>query len=75
MKVENRVEYNTVYSNLVYPDWTNRDKFVVEYDGGKVSATISGKMRTKSIRVLLGDNVVVKVSPYDTSRGFIVFRK
>ena len=27
--VENRVEYNTVYSNLVYPDWTDRDKFVV----------------------------------------------
>lgn len=53
----------------------NRDKFIVEYDGGTVSATISGKMRTKSIRVLLGDNVVVKVSPYDTSKGFIVFRK
>ena len=29
MIVENRVEYNTVYSNLVYPDWTNRNKFVV----------------------------------------------
>ena len=29
MIVENRVEYNTVYSNLVYPNWTNRDKFVV----------------------------------------------
>lgn len=53
----------------------NRDKFIVEYKGGKVSATISGKMRTKSVRVLLGDVVVVKVSPYDTSKGFIVFRK
>ena len=29
MIVKNRVEYNTVYSDLVYPDWTNRDKFVV----------------------------------------------
>ena len=29
MIVKNRVEYNAVYSDLVYPDWTNRDKFVV----------------------------------------------
>lgn len=27
--VQNRIEHNTVYSNLVYPDWTNRDKFQV----------------------------------------------
>lgn len=27
--IENRIEYDTVYSNLVYPDWTNKDKFVV----------------------------------------------
>ena len=29
MIVKNRVEYNAVYSDLVYPDWTNRNKFVV----------------------------------------------
>lgn len=29
MIVKNRVEYDTVYSNLVYPDWTNKDKFFV----------------------------------------------
>lgn len=29
MMVKNRIEHNTVYSDLVYPDWTNRDKFVV----------------------------------------------
>ena len=27
--VQNRIEYKTVYSDLVYPDWTNRDKFQV----------------------------------------------
>ena len=27
--VNNRIEYKTVYSDLVYPDWTNRDKFRV----------------------------------------------
>ncbi len=53
----------------------NRDRFVVECGEGRVNATISGKMRTKSIRILLGDTVQVKVSPYDTSRGIIVFRK
>ena len=27
--VTNRVEHNTVYSDLVYPDWTDKDKFQV----------------------------------------------
>lgn len=27
--VKNTVQYKTVYSDLVYPDWTNRDKFQV----------------------------------------------
>lgn len=27
--VNNRIEHKTVYSDLVYPDWTNRDKFRV----------------------------------------------
>ena len=27
--INNRIEYKTVYSDLVYPDWTNRDKFRV----------------------------------------------
>lgn len=52
-----------------------RDKFKVIVDGGNhVLAQISGKMRLNKIRILLGDKVLVKVSPYDTSRGIIVSR-
>ena len=39
-----------------------------------VLATISGKMRRRRIRVVLGDRVTVAVSPYDPARGFIVYR-
>jgi translation initiation factor IF-1 len=34
-------------------------------------ATISGRMRKNNIKVLLGDNVEVEMSPYDMSRGRI----
>jgi len=40
-----------------------------------VLATLSGKMRQNHIQILPGDNVIVEVSPYDTSRGRIVRRK
>ncbi len=42
--------------------------------GHTVIARLSGKMRKNRIRVVLGDQVVVNVSPYDPSRGFITFR-
>lgn len=37
-------------------------------------ATLAGKMRKNNIRVLLGDRVALEVSPYDISRGRIVYR-
>ncbi len=40
-----------------------------------ILATISGKMRKHYIRILPGDNVLVEISPYDLSRGRIVYRK
>lgn len=40
----------------------------------KIMATLSGKMRSRYIRVTPGDNVTVEVSPYDLSRGRIVYR-
>ena len=49
--------------------------FVVELpDGRKVTAHISGKMRKYNIRILSGDRVTVELSPYDLSRGRIVYR-
>jgi translation initiation factor IF-1 len=48
--------------------------FKVELDNGhKVLAHISGKMRINFIRILPGDRVLIELSPYDFSRGRIVY--
>ena len=50
-------------------------QFTVELDNGhKVLAYLSGKMRKYYIRILLGDRVRVEMSPYDLTRGRIVYR-
>ena len=43
-------------------------------NGHKVLAHISGKMRMHYIKILPGDKVIVELSPYDLSRGRIVYR-
>ena len=43
-------------------------------NGHRVLAHISGKMRQHYIRILPADRVVVELSPYDLSRGRIVYR-
>ena len=49
--------------------------FRVELENGhKVLAHISGKMRQHYIRILPTDRVVVELSPYDLTRGRIVYR-
>ena len=49
--------------------------FRVELSNGhKVLAHISGKMRQHYIRILPQDRVVVELSPYDLTRGRIVYR-
>lgn len=49
--------------------------FRVELDNGhQVLAHISGKMRLHFIRILPGDKVTVELSPYDLTRGRIVYR-
>ncbi len=49
--------------------------FRVELDNGyEVLAYLSGKMRKYYIRVLLGDRVRVELSPYDLTKGRIVYR-
>ena len=50
--------------------------FRVEIQGGHVfNAHISGKMRMNFIRILPGDSVTMEMSPYDLTKGRIVFRK
>ena len=43
-------------------------------NGHGVLAHISGKIRKNYIRILLGDRVLIQLSPYDLSRGRITYR-
>lgn len=50
-------------------------KFKVELEnGGQILATLSGKMRSNFIRIAAGDRVMLRISPYDLTKGFIVWR-
>jgi len=50
-------------------------QFTVELENGhKILAHISGKMRKHYIRLVPGDNVEVEMTPYDLTKGRIVFR-
>ena len=49
--------------------------FRVELEGGHlITAHISGKMRKHYIRILTGDKVTVEMTPYDLTKGRIVYR-
>ena len=49
--------------------------FKVELENGHIAmARVSGKMRKFFIRILPGDKVHVELSPYDLTKGRIVFR-
>ena len=47
---------------------------VVLENGHTITAHASGKLRKNRIRVLQGDNVTVEVTPYDLTKGRIIFR-
>jgi len=50
-------------------------RFRVELENGhRVLGHISGKMRKHFIKILPGDKVLIELSPYDLSRGRIVYR-
>ena len=49
--------------------------FRVQLENGHVvTAHTAGKLRKNRIRVLQGDNVTVEVTPYDLTKGRIIFR-
>ena len=49
--------------------------FRVKLDNGhEILAHISGKMRMHFIKILCGDKVTVELSPYDLSKGRIIYR-
>jgi translation initiation factor IF-1 len=49
--------------------------FKVELSNGhKITAHISGKLRMNFIKIIPGDKVLVEISPYDLTKGRIVWR-
>lgn len=55
----------------VLPDST----FKIDLDNGiKITGHLSGKMRLHKIKILLKDRVKVELSPYDLTKGRIVYR-
>jgi translation initiation factor IF-1 len=70
MAVEEKVEFEGEVSEAL-PNLMFR---VTLDNGHEVLAHLAGKMRRFRIRVLPGDKVRVEVSPYDLSRGRIVYR-
>ena len=50
--------------------------YIVELPNGyTVEAYVSGKMRVNMIRILPGDTVTIELSPYDLTRGRIIWNK
>ncbi len=68
--MEKIIEEGVVIENL--PNATFRVK--LDKDGREILAHLSGKMRINYIKVIVGDRVKVELTPYDQSRGRIVFR-
>ena len=54
------------------PNTTFRVKLANEH---VITAHISGRMRKNYIRILTGDKVKVEITPYDLSKGRIIFRE
>ncbi|MFH1890015.1 MAG: translation initiation factor IF-1 [Candidatus Kuenenbacteria bacterium] len=51
------------------------DKFrVILKNGQEIVASLSGRMRMHRIMLLAGDNVKVEISPYDLTKGRVIYR-
>ena len=71
MSKEDLVEFNGSVTEVL-----PNAMFRVELENGHmILAHTSGKMRKNRIRVLIGDKVTVEMTPYDLSKGRIIFRE
>ena len=67
---ENLIEMQGVVTQCL-----SNGMFRVKLENGfKVIVHLSGKIRRNFIRILLGDSVIVELSPYDLTRGRIIYR-
>ena len=71
--LELRLEHIEMLGTVI--DTLPNTMFRVELENGHiVTAHISGRMRKNYIRILTGDKVKVELTPYDLSKGRIIFR-
>lgn len=71
MAKEELLEFKGVVSEIL-PNAMFRVKLENEHE---ILAHMAGKMRKNRIRVLQGDSVIVEMTPYDLSKGRIIFRE
>lgn len=71
MAKEDLMEFKGIVSEVL-PNAMFRVKLENDHE---VLAHMSGKMRKNRIRVLQGDTVLIEMTPYDLSKGRIVFRE
>jgi len=70
MPKEDLIEFEGVVLEML-PD----SRFLVQLDNGhKTLAYTAGKMRKHRIRILAGDRVTVEMTPYDLTKGRVIFR-
>jgi len=69
------VKEQNIRVEAVVKDALPNAMFRVELENGhQVLAHVSGKMRMHFIKILPGDKVTIEMSPYDLSKGRIVYR-
>jgi translation initiation factor IF-1 len=61
-------------TGTVYEVLPNSQYRVMLENGHKVLAYAAGKLKFRHIRILMGDSVLVHLSPYDLDRGRVVWR-
>jgi len=74
MSKEDKIEVEGVIIKTL-PGAIFEVKIPEELGGYTIHAYISGKMRKNFINLIEGDTVLVELTPYDLSKGRIVFRK
>jgi len=68
-ETRNRLEFDGIVVDA------NKAKFKVAVNENmSVLCTLSGKIRTNSVKILVGDRVQIEVSEYDTTQGRIIYR-
>lgn len=72
MSKEDQIEFTGIVLEAL-----PKTMFRVELEESKhiIIAHISGKMRKHNIRILRGDRVIVEMTPYDLTKGRIIYRE